>query len=225
MDSDRQISQMKQFILSEAKEKAEEIKTKADNEAYAWRNETSKRMKEDIDRQCMKELDMHKVEKRVEQANKLKSQRDRVLAARAEAVEDLEAKSKENLQKLVADKSKYQVLFKALMKQAADAVQSSSGAATNAIVRVRSADKSLANDNLKVNENVTLTVDTTFLKDDVIGGCTLIAQQGRIVCNNTIAHRLENCVEEVCLFCKTVRYIKKKTNKNQQTFTGDAHSP
>eukprot|EP01061_Rhynchopus_euleeides_P023435 TRINITY_DN38136_c0_g1_i1.p2 TRINITY_DN38136_c0_g1~~TRINITY_DN38136_c0_g1_i1.p2 ORF type:complete len:235 (+),score=123.76 TRINITY_DN38136_c0_g1_i1:84-707(+) len=196
MDTDKQISQMKQFILSEAKEKAEEIKTKAENEAYAWRNESSKRMKEDIDRQCQKELEGHKVEQRVQQANKLKAQRDRILAARTEAVDELRTSSCNKLKALTNDKSKYSAVFKDLIRQAADSL-AAEGQQTNAVVRVRSADMSIAKDNLKVNSAVTLTVDSTPLADTVIGGVMIVAHGGRIVCNNTLQHRLENCMEEV----------------------------
>eukprot|EP00754_Rhynchopus_humris_P013156 Rhum_TRINITY_DN14316_c23_g1::Rhum_TRINITY_DN14316_c23_g1_i1::g.82597::m.82597/K02150/ATPeV1E, ATP6E; V-type H+-transporting ATPase subunit E len=196
MDTDRQISQMKQFILSEAKEKAEEIKTKAENEAYAWKNEQSKKAKEDIDRQCQKELESHKVEKRVEAANKLKTQRDRVLSSRAEAVEELSTKTTSTLNALVKDSAKYGPLFKGLLQQAAESV-AVDGTTVKAVVRVRAADVSLANANLTVNPKVSLTVDSTNLPDSAIGGCTVIAQNGKIVCNNTLLHRLENCMEEV----------------------------
>ncbi|KAJ9448504.1 V-type proton ATPase subunit E [Diplonema papillatum] len=196
MDPTRQIEQMKQFIISEANEKAEEIKTKADNEAYAWKNESSKRMKEEIDRQCQKEIEQHRISLRVAHANKLKKQRDAILESRTEAMTELKQAAKDNLQALVGKGAEYNNLLLGLLKQAAVAVQDPTGT-TQAVVRCRKQDKSFIEKNLSAIKDVELSVSDDFLPDTAIGGVTVSAQRGAIVCDNTLSSRLANCMEEV----------------------------
>eukprot|EP01064_Diplonema_japonicum_P015667 TRINITY_DN2343_c1_g1_i1.p1 TRINITY_DN2343_c1_g1~~TRINITY_DN2343_c1_g1_i1.p1 ORF type:complete len:224 (+),score=94.17 TRINITY_DN2343_c1_g1_i1:56-673(+) len=193
-NSGRQIEQMKQFILSEAKEKAEEIQTKAKNEAYAWKNEQSKKQKEEIDRMCAKEMEQYRISKRVAHANEIKAQRDKVLNARIVAMDGLRDTALTDLNQLTKG-SDYDALLKALTQQAIEAVSGSGS--KDVVISCKKADKSKVEKALNSVSGIKATLSKDFLDDDVVGGVYAQAQQGKIVCNNTLKHRLENCMEEI----------------------------
>eukprot|EP01059_Diplonema_ambulator_P028278 TRINITY_DN47044_c0_g1_i1.p1 TRINITY_DN47044_c0_g1~~TRINITY_DN47044_c0_g1_i1.p1 ORF type:complete len:206 (+),score=91.62 TRINITY_DN47044_c0_g1_i1:64-681(+) len=192
--SSRQIEQMKQFILSEATEKAEEIKTKAENEAYAWKNEQSKKQKDEIDRQCQKEMEQHRISKRVAHANEIKRQRDSVLNARLESMEKLKKTALQRLTKITTESS-YDKLIADLTIQAIESVSGSGS--TDVVVRCRKADVSKVEKSLKAVKGISAKLDSKFLDDEMVGGVYATANSGKIVCNNTLLHRLENCMDEI----------------------------
>eukprot|EP01060_Flectonema_neradi_P032151 TRINITY_DN5064_c0_g1_i3.p1 TRINITY_DN5064_c0_g1~~TRINITY_DN5064_c0_g1_i3.p1 ORF type:complete len:205 (+),score=59.14 TRINITY_DN5064_c0_g1_i3:57-671(+) len=194
MDTKRQIEQMKQFILSEAEEKAQEITTKARNEAEASKLENSKKQEEEIDRQCAKELETSRIELRVAHANKLKAMRGTILVERNEAVEELRKNTSDALKKL-AGSGDYQKLFNNLFNEAIKAV-TMDGVKT-ATVKVKKDDVGIAKTACKNEKNLTIEVDSENLPDSCLGGCILSARKDTVVCNNTLSHRLENCMEEL----------------------------
>ena len=197
MDTKRQIEQMKQFILSEAEEKAQEITTKARNEAEASKLENSKKQEEEIDRQCAKELETSRIELRVAHANKLKEMRGIILKERNEAVEEL-AKSTSDAIKKMSGGGEYQKLFNNLFAEAIKAVKMD-GVKT-AIVKVKKDDVGIAKTAAKNEKDLSVEVNSEHLPDSVLGGCIVSARQNTVVCNNTLSHRLENCIEEVCSY-------------------------
>eukprot|EP01062_Namystynia_karyoxenos_P057307 TRINITY_DN48279_c0_g1_i1.p2 TRINITY_DN48279_c0_g1~~TRINITY_DN48279_c0_g1_i1.p2 ORF type:complete len:231 (+),score=93.56 TRINITY_DN48279_c0_g1_i1:110-802(+) len=203
----KQVEQMKQFILSEADEKAQEIVDKARNEAEATKQETLKREKEKVEVQFKKDVEALRTEERVRQAKHKKELDDSVLQGRVAATTAVQQAAAEILKRVTSNRDEYRKLLQQLTVQAAFILEGP------ALVRCRPADRELINLNDAAQKAeallkqcgrgraITLKFDSQELPEAQIGGVFLKldggdVQVGTITCDNTLRSRMTTCLEE-----------------------------
>lgn len=195
-DVHKQINHMVNFIDQEAKEKAQEIDMKAEEEFNIEKGRLFQQQK-------LKIMEYYKrKEKQVEQQQKLQSSnmlnqaRLKVLKARDDHVSNVIANAKRQLTTISQDQNRYPQLLEGLIAQGLCQLLE-----TNVTVRCRQADIQLAQATIpkavasvkskmpKISCQVILD-NERFLPSDCAGGVELFAQRGRIKVDNTLEARL-----------------------------------
>lgn len=207
MNEDKQIQSMIDFIEREAQEKAEELDQAAQEEYDVEKMRLVEAEKAKIRTQTEAKKKQVEIDRRVAQANHAKSQRQRVMEERARLLEDLRAATQKKIVALVNDSTKYRQLLSDLIRQSAAAIQA------DASVQCRKADEAMVKKALpeaeswlqaQMKKTIKLTVAKDNLNDEESwGGVVLTSADGKIVCNNTLAYRMEHAFKEQL---PTVRY-------------------
>eukprot|EP01089_Gocevia_fonbrunei_P014998 TRINITY_DN427_c0_g1_i1.p1 TRINITY_DN427_c0_g1~~TRINITY_DN427_c0_g1_i1.p1 ORF type:complete len:251 (+),score=65.01 TRINITY_DN427_c0_g1_i1:61-753(+) len=202
----RQLNNMKNFIIQEAEEKRDEIKLKAKEEftiekSSIFQAERVKIIKEFERREKQKE-----VEKKIVHSNQLNQARLRVLKARDDIIQELKEECLKRLAK-VSSGDQYEELLQKLIVQALLKLRE-----TDVKIRCREQDDDIVRNVMKdaaasykqkTNLDARLEIDTVRLppaptsgtdlantKQYCNGGVVLSAKEGRILCNNTLDQRL-----------------------------------
>eukprot|EP00756_Hemistasia_phaeocysticola_P036939 Hpha_TRINITY_DN1666_c0_g1::TRINITY_DN1666_c0_g1_i1::g.48676::m.48676/K02150/ATPeV1E, ATP6E; V-type H+-transporting ATPase subunit E len=214
MDEKRQIAMMRAFIGEDAREKAAEIEARAASQAEAQRQEEVKREKAKLEVSHKKDIAQVETEKRVRKAQQKKELDDQVLQKRVDCIDSIRDGARA---KLGAFRSggQYKDLIQQLTVQAAVVLEG------DATVRCRPEDKGLINlaeaskqagDLLKSRGRAAkapgLTWDPVELTGEAaekaVGGVFLsLKGDKKITCDNTLAARLDTCLEE---FAPVVRH-------------------
>eukprot|EP00796_Vickermania_ingenoplastis_P008227 gene8227-5749_t len=200
MSEARHIQSMIDFIEREAQEKVEELEAAAQEEYDVEKMRVVETEKAKIRALTDKKKTQVDIDCRVSKANFSKTQRMRIMAERAKVMEELEEVTKKGILATIANPSEYETLLRDLIRQSILAIR------TSVVVTCIKEDESVVNSLMKGlvdwyrsqrNEAITITVSKNYLdKEEVWGGVVVASADGRIVCNNTLAHRAKTCFEE-----------------------------
>jgi len=204
----KQLDNMKQFIIQEAEEKKEEIKQKTKEEFSIEKSNIFQAGRLKIIKEYERKEKQIEITKKIEYSNSLNQARLRELKAREIIIERLRDESKKRLNTISRPGAEYQDLLKKLIIQCLLKLREREVA-----IRCRAEDLSMveavmsaARDEYtqKTGLPVVLSIDkqnslpsapTKDLaelseKQYCFGGVVLGANQGRILCNNTLDQRL-----------------------------------
>ncbi|XP_044483927.1 V-type proton ATPase subunit E2-like [Mangifera indica] len=206
-DVSRQIQQMVRFIRQEAEEKANEISVSAEEEFNIEKLQLveaeKKKIKQDYERKT-KQVD---VRRKIEYSTQLNAARIKVLQVQDDLVKAMKESASKELARLFNDKKAYRKLLKSLIIQSMISLREPA-----IMLRCREIDlkvvealmeevKKEYTDKAKVAVP-TITIDTKVhlppppSSEDshapsCSGGVVVASQDGKIVCENTLDHRLE----------------------------------
>eukprot|EP00483_Globobulimina_turgida_P000867 UN00868 len=203
-DAKKRITQMINFILQEAREKADEIRMKADEEFQIEKgrilNPERLKLNQEFDRK-FKDLE---IKQKIELSTRINKARLRVLEKRGELMKQVEDEAYNRLSSLKNDKNRYKQLLKKLMIQGLIRIDENI-----VVIRVVKEDIDLAqavfNDAVseykKIWKNevgaedpISATLDRSrFLPSAAIGGVSVYARHNKICLDNTLSARLSVC--------------------------------
>jgi len=195
-----QINQMVQFIHQEAKEKANEIKLKTDEEFNIEKLRMVEAEKQKIRAAYEVKEKQVEVQKRIAQSNQVRMARLEELKARADAMQNVLAETAAKLPGLVADRN-YPTLLEELILEAlvqladqkvsVQAVAGQETATKTALTKATAKFQKWAVDakGAEWATGITVTFDANSLKSG-IGGVQLTGLGGKITLANTLQSRL-----------------------------------
>jgi V-type H+-transporting ATPase subunit E len=200
----KQIENMQAFILKEAKEKKMEILDKAAEEFTMEKARIVQAEKQKIKKEYERKEKKLESDKKIAYSNQLNQSRLKVLKAREDIVNDLKSRAQEQLAQLGKPGPEYESLLQQLILQALIKLEE-----TNVSLRCRKEDEAAVKRVLpaaiegykkKTTKTATVTIDTAHYlpsapgKSDTplscCGGVVLSAQEGKIMCDNTLDQRL-----------------------------------
>jgi len=202
---DSQIAQMVQFIHQEAKEKAAEIKLKADEEFNIEKLRMVEAEKQKIRQEFERKEKQVEVQKRIKQSNDVRLSRLRTLKARDDAMQDVLKDAAAMLPGLVKS-ANYPKLLESLIteglcqlndpKVTVKGVAGDEKAVKAALSGAEAAFKKFATEDSgqEFAASISVTFDSDSLKSGV-GGVQLTGLGGKITLNNTLQARLELAYE------------------------------
>lgn len=200
MNETRQIQSMIDFIEREAQEKADEVDAAAQEDYDIEKMRLVEAEKTKIRSDTEKKKKQVEVNRRVARAKYSKMQRLRVMAARAEIMEELHERTRKNIMSMRTNPEEQRRLLSNLLKQSALTIQA------DASVRCCREDQSDVSQLLpeiarwykdKTDKPITLRLDTDYLDtNEAWGGVVLVSLDGRIMCNNTLSYRTTTCFEQ-----------------------------
>mmetsp|Transcript_70580 Transcript_70580/g.63381 ORF Transcript_70580/g.63381 Transcript_70580/m.63381 type:complete len:242 (-) Transcript_70580:58-783(-) len=203
-DAKKRITQMINFILQEAREKADEIRMKADEEFQIEKgrilNPERLKLNQEFDRK-FKDLEIKQKIERSTQVNKARLQ---VLEKRGELMKQVENDGYKRLSSLKSDTNKYKEMLKNLMIQGFIRIDEET-----VVVRVVKEDLELAQSifddavseykkiwksSVGASDPINASLDKSrFLPASVIGGVSVYARNDKICLDNTLQARLGVC--------------------------------
>jgi len=192
------------FILQEAREKADEIRMKADEEFQIEKgrilNPERLKLNQEFDRK-FKDLE---IKQKIELSTQINKARLQVLEKRGELMRTVENDAYKRLSSLKSDKNKYKELLKKLMIQGFIRIDE-----TTVVVRVVKEDldaaqsifqdavseyKQIWKSQVGTDDDINASLDTSnFLPAAVVGGVSVYARNDKICCDNTLQARLTVC--------------------------------
>ncbi|GAM25047.1 hypothetical protein SAMD00019534_082220, partial [Acytostelium subglobosum LB1] len=222
-----QLKQMQNFILNEAKDKAEEIKSKASQEFTSEKGRIFQTEKLKIIKEYEKKTKLIEVQKKINLSNELNKARLSVLKVREESLREVIVEAQKKLALVSADKERYHGILRGLIIQGLNKLgeqqvllvcrQEDIGMVEKA------APEAAAHYKQKTGMTVTITVDKTrFLPagpsalskgPTCCGGIILSALEGRIICKNTLDARLEICFDQMTPIVRTTMYGPTESRK------------
>ncbi|EDO39197.1 predicted protein [Nematostella vectensis] len=192
----KQIEHMMKFIEQEAKEKAEEIDAKAEEEFNIEKGRLVQQERLKIMNYYEKKEKQVELQKKIQRSNQLNQSRLKVLKSQDDHIKRILDEAVERLGKVTQDQGKYQQIIQGLITQGLYQLLES-----KVLIRCRKQDVSLvkavfgpATEEYKkqTKKEIELTVDEqNFLGPDCAGGIELHAKQGKIKVVNTLESRLE----------------------------------
>eukprot|EP00438_Fugacium_kawagutii_P035359 Skav207508 [mRNA] locus=scaffold334:412384:415508:- [translate_table: standard] len=215
-ETQAQILQMTQFILNEARDKAEEIDTKALQEESIERLKIVNSMKEKIQQEYARKSKQIETQAAIERSTAINRSRLEKIKSRQEMLGKLQEDSQKELAKRLEDKAKQkqfitQLIVQGLLMLLEDQVE----------VRCRKCDEALVSDcigdavrdyskvikdSTGASKNCKVTVDQKVQlppppngdasTPSCLGGVVLACQKGAITIDNTIDSRLELVMEQ-----------------------------
>jgi len=213
---------MKDFILHEANEEADEINRKA-QEAYAAEKQhivedEKVRLKKDFER---RESNVA-LEAKIANATEMNKNKLQVLAAASTEVNNVFQATCEELSKIPGDKNKYQKLLAALIAEGAEKIGT-----TQVRVRGRVADKPVIEKAISDCKGLTCQFDDRDLVNDdsvsdvetkCLGGVIVYTMDGKIRCSQTLNSRLQVAYDATFPIIKPILFNKsgsKHVEKSQ----------
>ncbi|KAK6458862.1 vacuolar ATP synthase subunit E (V-ATPase E subunit) [Scheffersomyces xylosifermentans] len=196
-----ELSKMQAFIEKEAKEKAKEIRLKADEEyeiekASIVRSETAA-----IDSTYEQKLKKASLAQQITKSTIANKTRLRILATKEEVLNEIFDEAQKELKKITASKEDYKPVLVGLIEEGVLALLEE-----KVTIRVREVDVELAKEAAKEAAKnfedkakfaVEITVDeTNFLNKDIAGGIVAVNGTGKIEVNNTLEERLKILSQE-----------------------------
>jgi len=203
------LRRMVAFIESEAKEKAQEIRVRAEEEFQVQRQSYVQAEKAKITKEYERKEKAEEVQRKIATSHSINQNRLKLLKAREDLIFKLYNDAKQQLNTVSRDPNTYKALLKQLILQGLLKLQE-----TKVVVKVREVDLDLARDCLsdassqfkaKTGREVTLSLDTVFLAppagannkgESCAGGVVLHSFGGRVVCDNTLDQRLALSFEQ-----------------------------
>eukprot|EP00049_Salpingoeca_infusionum_P005105 m.88390 g.88390 ORF g.88390 m.88390 type:complete len:257 (-) comp12857_c0_seq1:210-980(-) len=205
---DPQIQHMIKFIQEEAREKAEEIEAKTEEEVSIEHARIVTEQRQRIQQQYERKFKQVDTKKKIEYSNKLNEARIAVLKTQAEHLKKVIDAAREQLTTITKDKKQYKSLLQDLITQGLCSLLD-----TEVVLSCRAGDKELVKEVLakskaefkeKSGLEVEVTVAAEPLPDTCQGGVVLSVNEGRIRVANTLDKRLDQIVE------KSMPSIKEK---------------
>jgi len=194
-----QVSHMREFIMHEAREKAEEIGCKAEQDYNVEKQrlveEEKLRIKKDLERR-ESNVDL---ESKIANATETNKQKLKILQAAAAEVEKAFDDAFNTLAKLPSDAGKYQTLLEGLIAEGARNLH-----LPEVLVRCRPEDKGVVQKaigpaasatgiKITFDESTPITDDNSVVNIEkrCIGGVLVTSPDGKIVCSQTLNSRLQ----------------------------------
>uniref|UniRef100_A0A0G4FEW6 V-type proton ATPase subunit E n=1 Tax=Chromera velia CCMP2878 TaxID=1169474 RepID=A0A0G4FEW6_9ALVE len=214
-EAQRQIAQMVNFILNEAKDKAQEIEAKALEDFNIEKLKLVQQMKEKIRNEFQKKAKQVEVQRSIQRSTAVNRARLRKIEARNRVVEQVVKQASGELAKVTSDSGRYKSLMQSLLVQGLLKLLED-----QVVVRCRECDKGVVQSVLDpaakqysekvqqlagVKKAVSLSIDTTYLPPaptgndagrTCAGGLILLCHQGKISLDNTLDARLAQVAEE-----------------------------
>ncbi|KAK6462585.1 vacuolar ATP synthase subunit E [Scheffersomyces coipomensis] len=196
-----ELTKMQAFIEKEAKEKAKEIKLKADEEyeiekASIVRSETAA-----IDSNYEQKLKKASLAQQITKSTIANKTRLRILSTKEEVLNEIFDEVKNELKNVTTDKSKYLPVLVGLIEEGVLALLED-----KVSIRVRQSDLELAKEasieaakNFESKSKFAVDIaidDENFLSSDIAGGVVVINGTGKIEVDNTLEERLKILAEE-----------------------------
>ncbi|KDO20737.1 ATP synthase subunit [Saprolegnia parasitica CBS 223.65] len=212
-DADRQIKQMVNFILQEAQEKANEIRIKTEHDFNLEKQMLVHNAKVKIQEEYARKEREREINKRIARSAEIGASRRKKMIAREELLQSLITEGKARCGEVAQHEGAYRTLLRDLSVQGLIKLHE-----TEVMLAVRSKDvhmiESLVPEIaanyaaiMKQEAGVDMHTKLTVCKDEKLmppshsaGGVTLVAKNGKIVCDNTLDTRL-----------MTVNYDEKPT--------------
>jgi len=208
MDSQKQIEQMANFILNEAKDKAAEMEAKTLEDFNIEKLKKVQHMKEKVRQDTNKKQTQMRTQKAVEQSQAANKCRLRKAAAASAMIDKVRDDTIKKIQHLSNDSKNYGELLRDLMVEGAMMLLEET-----LIIRVRGADIPLAEEYFNQVEsrylktlkiagvpdgvtNLKLKLDTENLPNNASGGVMIFSQDMRVTVDNTLETRLKLAVSE-----------------------------
>lgn len=193
---DRQIKHMMAFIEQEAKEKAEEIDAKAEEEFNIEKGRLVQQERRKIMNYYERKEKQVELQKKIQRSNMVNQSRLKTLKARDDHVKTILEETREDLGKVTVDEVKYKQILKGLISQGLFQLLEP---AVTIVCRQKDVglvkqviDESLAQLREATKQECNVTVDEqNFVSQDCAGGIEMLAKQGKIKVVNTFESRLE----------------------------------
>jgi len=201
-ESQKQISQMMNFIMNEAKDKAEEIEAKALEDFNIEKLKIVQQMKDKIRGEFSRKAKHIETQRAIARSTAINNSRLQKIAARQDVIGNLVGEVKAKLGGITKNAAGYQKLMTDLIVQGLLMMIED-----DVTVRVRSVDAKVAEaclgaaaakysqiikEQTGMNKNVKLSVDRSeSLKPDCLGGVYLVAMGGQLKLDNTLDARLQ----------------------------------
>jgi len=195
-DVKKQIDHMMAFIHQEAKEKAEEIEAKAEEEFNIDKGRLVQQERLKVMSYYEKREKQIDLQRKIQRSNFLNQSRLQFLKTQDDHIQQVLDEARQKLGEVVSDKARYKQVLLGLLTQCLFQLLE-----PVAVIRCRRDDldliKEVRDDALKTYREKTknecdLQIDTTnWLSADCAGGVELSAKQGRIRVSNTLESRLE----------------------------------
>lgn len=207
MSEARHIQSMIDFIEREALEKVEELEAAAQEEYDVEKMRVVETEKSKIRALHEKKRVQVDIDCRVSKANFSKNQRMRVMSERAKVMDTLYEATKASILKTISDEKTYQNLLLQFIRESLMSIRAS--VTISCIEDDKKKIRSLISQLIEwygseMKDAITLTIsDASLSKEEVWGGVLVSTPNGRIVCNNTLAHRAKTCFDEQL---PTIRY-------------------
>ena len=228
VDTDRRIEQMCEFIKQEAREKANEIKIKTQEEFDLDRQMIAQEGKSKVREEYAKKEKDLQVQQRIAQSAEIGRQTKRRMVARDDLLNKLYAQAKDRLAQLsTSDVNKYKEVLKDLVLQGLIKIEE-----PDIVVRCRKVDLELVREIIpavrekyikmmkeECGEDVSISVTLNEEENKMLppppngtpmiscaGGIIMEGHSGRLVLDNTFDKRLEVCFHDLkpvtrkCLF-------------------------
>lgn len=215
-EAQKQIQQMVNFILNEAKDKAHEIEAKALEDFNIEKLRIVQKMKEKIRMEFQKKAKQMEIKRSMSRSSAISKARLKRMCAKDQVFKEIYKISSEKLAELYKDKEKYKNLIIDLIVQSLYYIQE-----PHVIIRCRDVDKAIVescfheaaqkyNDKLKTKFNVTKHVKLELDKSgnylppppshdnegkSCLGGIMLSTPNRKINCDNTLDVRLKLAIE------------------------------
>lgn len=198
------IQKMKDIIYEEAQDRAKKLREQGAQQYNIEKNKELNQGKDKVIQEYKVKLEQHSVQKRIERSAKVGASRLKKMQAKQEAIEKVKDEARKTLEKRLQDQNTYKEFLKKMIIQGLIRLMEKDVA-----VRCRPQDTTLVesiledagrdfSEHIKKETNfdfqVKLRLDThQQLKDSQsqLGGIVLTAQQGTILCLNTIDARLD----------------------------------
>ncbi|KAF2197753.1 vacuolar ATP synthase subunit E [Delitschia confertaspora ATCC 74209] len=213
-----ELEKMTAFIEQEAKEKAHEIRVKADEDFAIEKSKLVLQETSSIDSSYEKKFKQAAMSQQITRSMVANKTRIRVLSARQELLDSLFEEARKKLFDVPKDKKKYQGVLKNLILEGAYALNE-----TSLEVKARKADYDIVKKAIdeaqseyksKLDKEVTITIDESDpLPEGSAGGVIVVGTGGRIDINNTLEERLK-LLEDDAL--PSIRVTLFGDNKNRR---------
>jgi len=195
-DVKKQIDHMMAFIHQEAKEKAEEIEAKAEEEFNIDKGRLVQQERLKVMSFYEKREKQIDLQRKIQRSNFLNQSRLQMLKTQDDHIQKILDEARSKLGEVVADKEKYKQILGGLLTQCLFQLLE-----PVALIRCRKDDLELVKEvretslqtyREKTKNECDLDIDTTnWLSADCAGGIELTAKQGRIKVTNTLESRLD----------------------------------
>jgi len=204
--SQKQIVSMTQFILNEAKDKAEEISTKSLEEFSIEKSRIVRERKGLIVLEYVKKSKQIDTQYAIAKSTATNKQRLEKITARQDRLGDIAASAKSNLVASMQQESSKKDFYTKLIVQGLlmlleDEVNVQCRASDKKVVEaiIATASKQYSDFIQKesgASKGVKITIDSRVLSDKCMGGVTLSCQEGNITVDNTMDSRLDLVMEQ-----------------------------
>jgi len=221
----KQLKQMVNFILKEANEKAEEIKVKAKEEFNIEKQRLLQAERVKILKDYEKKNKQVEVQKKIAYSNELNQARLKSLKSREDAVTRVIGEAYRRLTS-ISSSPNYEILLTQLIVQALIKLEEPASSVLcreqderlvkSAIPKAVQQYKELTGRDVKLtlsNQRISPVTFEGLEQPSCAGGIVLSAQDGKILCNNTLEQRLQTSFEQLLPTIRTILFGHSTTRK------------
>ncbi|EKX74424.1 vacuolar ATP synthase subunit E, putative [Theileria equi strain WA] len=203
LEAQNQIKQMVNFILNEAKDKAEEIESGAIEEFNIEKLTLFQQKKDEVRSRIAKRINALKLEKIRSRNKELKDISDKLLRYQCDVIDEITQSALGKLKDLVADAQEYKKVLIMLILSGCFALDTE-----NVLVRCRTSDvdivesvlsdvrdeyERIVQERQRIQKSINISVDRKVSLSEDMFGVVLTTQDGTIECDSTLNNRLNRC--------------------------------